>query len=193
MRDVLFPSLQEEFGRHCCWWGTLCNLLQYWTWSQLWNLHKPKEKNVTPLDSSPIFTYEDRVWFMVNTWPSSNLIGQNHLRWRVKELAQRYQTTIPVAILLTEMVGWEWDYSPAVSWKEWLSQCVTVQATLQQVIYVWVKGQRYHSFTNFYPQLHCTMHSNHVIPVPQPCNKISLESCQFKFCIFIWLSAVCNV
>ena len=48
--------------------------------------------------------------FSVDTWPSGDLIGQNYMEWQAKESAQRYQTTVSAAILLAEVVGWEWDY-----------------------------------------------------------------------------------
>ena len=61
-----------------------------------------QKRKFTPWDSFPIlgflsvncnhtFTYEVHASFSVDTWPSSDLIGQNYLGWRAKESAQRYQ------------------------------------------------------------------------------------------------------
>ena len=53
---------------------------------------------------------EVRAWLSVDTWSSSNLIGQNYLGWQAKQLARRYQTTLSKAILVAGMVGWERGY-----------------------------------------------------------------------------------
>ena len=36
--------------------------------------------------------------FSVDTWAGNDLIRQNYLKWRAKELAQKYQATLSVAI-----------------------------------------------------------------------------------------------
>ena len=80
-------------------------------WSQTWNIHNIN-KNVYTWDSSLrglyMFlrcTHDQAAIWLAKIWLA-------RIVWDGKNQgnAQRYQTTLSTAILLAEVVGWEWDY-----------------------------------------------------------------------------------